>query len=136
MVFGKLLHSCRKNITHGRTSDLINAISFLLSDFKPEFYAFELLLMATKICLVGFATMVTPAGSVVQVVFGLLISLFQLIVVATTQPYALRINNAVGVCSSLVLVNIFLACLQIKVRDLVGTVPQDVSALLLPLYNM
>ena len=43
VVFGKLLHSCRKNITHGRTSDLMNAISFLLSDFKPEFYAFELL---------------------------------------------------------------------------------------------
>ena len=165
VVFAVLLRSCRRVILNRHRSDLTQAVAFLFSvrggpsnsrpshyaaaalmiltfdprylqDFKPEFYAFELVLMTTKICLVGFATMVTPAGSIIQVVFGLLVALFQLVVLATTQPYKRRINNTMGVGCSLVLVNVFLACLQIKVRDLVATVPGEVSTLLRPLYNM
>ena len=136
LVFAVLLRSCRHVILNQHTSDLTQAVAFLFSDFKPNFYAFELLLMATKISLVGLATTFTPAGSILQVVFGLLVALFQLVVLATTQPYKRSINNAMGVGCSLMLVNVFLACLQIKVRDLIETVPQDVTTLLLPLYNM
>ena len=115
---------------------MTRALAFLFLDYNQEYFFFELVLMATKITLVGFATMITPTGSIVQIMFGLLVALGQLVLLASTKPYARRINNATAIGCSLVLVCVFLACLQIKVRELVETTPDQVMSLLAEMYDV
>ena len=136
VIFLLLLLRVRRTIKQHRSAELSRALSFLHVDFKPQYKFFELVNMAAKILLVGFATMVEPNGSIIQVTFGLLVALGQLVLLASTQPYRRRMTNATAIGCSLVTVLVFVACLHIKNQVLVSTLPPDATSHLLVQYDI
>ena len=72
---GALLFWCHKELRAGRpTSTLALALSFLYKEYEARLYWWELVVMSTKLVLVGFLSQLNQ-GSLMQAVVGLTASL-------------------------------------------------------------
>ena len=65
---------------------LSNALSFLVKDYEPSFFWWELLEAWKKLFLVGFMVLIMP-GKVEQLLIAFLISLVHFFLVAVAAPF-------------------------------------------------
>jgi hypothetical protein len=137
IFFALLLMQVQRSLKSSRSAmQLTRAASFLYVEFTPRCRAFELLHMLQKICLVGIATTFVPTGSMVQLLFGIVITLSHLTATAYMQPYTKRASNTMAIGCSLSLACIFLACVPIKIQIVLSGEADTISPMLAPLISV
>jgi len=75
----------------GRRED-VNHLKFLFDAFLPEYYWTEVMECLRKLLLTGFVVFFYE-GSALQIVFGLVMSIFFLTLYSFLQPYLMPSNN-------------------------------------------
>merc|ERR1712023_245924 len=69
-----------------RPTALSRALSFLVKDYEPAYFWWELLEAWKKLFLVGFMVLIMP-GEVEQLVIAFLVSLVYMLLVSVAQPF-------------------------------------------------
>ena len=80
-----LLFSTRQRLLLEDHNTFSQALGFMHSSFVPHYFFFDLMEMAKKLLLVGFASLISP-GSLEQIVIGVLISLLFLVLHLQAYP--------------------------------------------------
>lgn len=93
----------------------LNDIGFLFQAYTPECYYWEIVELGRKLALTSILALITP-GTAGQVVVGLLLSFFMLLVNTHFRPYALAPVNRVNIMAQLNLTLFLLVALLLKVN--------------------
>jgi hypothetical protein len=93
----------------------LHKVGFLFSAYKPEFYYWEEVELGRKLALTSILALITP-GTAGQVVVGLLLSLFMLLLNSYCKPYASDLMNSVNIYAHLNLTLYLLVALLLKVN--------------------
>ena len=86
LLYIVLLLCARRAILDHRTTPLSNALGFLVRDFEPAYYWWELLEAWKKLFLVGFAVLILP-GTLQQLLVAFLFCLVFTLLVAIAMPF-------------------------------------------------
>ena len=93
------------------------AIRFLHSEYRPEYFFWELMEMLRRFVLVG-VFVVVEQGSVEQLAYATLFSIAFSIVQAACAPYRMPSDNAMALGCSLALSVLFVICMIYKYGEL------------------
>lgn len=80
LFYAGLMWSARCSIMQDRPTRLSKALGFLVRDFVPDYFWWELVEAWKKLILVGFAVLIEP-GSVLQISSGFIITLIYMLLV-------------------------------------------------------
>ena len=94
---------------------LRHAISFLHSEYKPQFWWWEPLPMILRLSLVGFFVLLEP-GSITQLVLGMLTAFAFLLVQMQVSPYAHKLDAYLALSCNASLAIFFLCCIIFQVK--------------------
>ena len=86
LLYVILLLCARSAIIHDQPTALRKALGFVVRDYEPSFFYWELIEAWKKLFLVGFMVRVMP-GSIEQLIVAFLFSLSYLLLVAVTMPF-------------------------------------------------
>ena len=86
MLYIKLMVVARPALLSGKPTALSTALSFLVKDYEPAYFWWELLEAWKKLFLVGFMVLIMP-GKVEQLVIAFLASLVYMLLVSVAQPF-------------------------------------------------
>ncbi len=114
---GGLLFAARSAILTKRPTALSRAISFLWFEFEPHFFWWECVEMLRRLVLVGL--MVLAQGSIMQLVFGTLLSVVFLLFQVQAAPYAAMDDDFLASALNFGLVAIFLSSIAFKYDELI-----------------
>ena len=131
-----LLYIARVPLRAGRSTDFTQAISFLHEEYEPTFFWWELVEQLKKLLLIGFAVFVTPVGSLIQLVFGLIVGLGFLVSTFESRPYVHASDNSVAGFFSFSLVLFFSSVIVFKVQILIQAVDSTLSEYFQHFYRM
>merc|ERR1719469_1106574 len=131
-----LLYIARVPLRAGHSTDFTQAISFLHTEYEPAFFWWELVEQLKKFLLVGFAVFVTPVGSIVQLVYGLIVGLVFLVSTFDIRPYLRASDNSVAGFFSFTLVLFFSSVIVFKVQILLQAVDSTLSNYFQHFYSM
>ncbi|GMH88080.1 hypothetical protein TL16_g11053, partial [Triparma laevis f. inornata] len=87
--------------------ELMN-IAFLFDPYKPEFWYFEVVETLRRLLMTGALSSVRP-GSFTQLSWGMSLSIFFTVLLATIKPYSESRDNWIAILSSGLLILVFLA---------------------------
>ena len=90
-------------------------VGFLFEAYRPECWYWEIVELGRKLALTSILALIAP-GSAGQVVVGLLLALFMLLINTQFQPYADKSMNLVNQITQLNLALFLLAALLLKVN--------------------
>jgi len=124
LLCASLLYSARGALLYQVHTPFSRALGFLCSSFQPAFFFFDLLEMAKKLLLVGFASLISR-GSLGQLVAGWLVSLLFLILHIQSHPYRKKTDNVVATSAQLMLTMFFFWCTLLQTGALGD--PDDVN---------
>jgi len=93
----------------------LRKVGFLFVAFKPQHYYWEVVELGRKLALTSVLALIAP-GTAGQVVVGLLLALFMLLLNLRIKPYASPLLNNVNVYAQLNLVFFLLVALLLKVN--------------------
>ena len=82
------------------------SISFLHAPFKPTYFYFDLLELAKKLFLIGFASLIEP-GTLAQITVAVIVSLLFLVLHLQSLPYHRNMDNILATMVNLSLVLFF-----------------------------
>ena len=80
-----MLFKERRLLREGLETTRTRALAFLHSQYKPQFWYYELVEMGRKVYLVGFAVFLPP-GSLIQLIWSLLPAICMLVVELVASP--------------------------------------------------
>jgi len=80
LFYAGLMWSARCSIMQDRPTRLSKALGFLVRDFVPDYFWWELVEAWKKLILVGFAVLIEP-GSILQISSGFIITLIYMLLV-------------------------------------------------------
>ena len=86
VLYAVLLQRVRSAIVQKRPTTLSRALGYLVRDYEPEFFWWELFKMWKKLVLVGFAVLILP-GSVEQLFIAFLFSAVSAFFVSLARPF-------------------------------------------------
>jgi len=86
LLYIVLMWNARHALSSDKPTALSKALGFLVRDYEPAYFWWELLEAWKKLFLVGFAVLIEP-GSVVQLVVAFLFSLVYMLLTAVAQPF-------------------------------------------------
>lgn len=86
ITYGLLMLRARSSIITDRPTALSKALGFLVRDYEPAFFWWELLEAWKKLGLVGFAVIINP-GSIPQLVAAFIFSLIFMLLTAIAAPF-------------------------------------------------
>ena len=86
VLYAGLMWRARHAIRRNKPTALSMALGFLVRDYEPTFFWWELIEAWKKLFLVGFAVLIDP-GSVVQLVVAFLFSLVYMLLASVAQPF-------------------------------------------------
>ena len=107
-----------------RHTALSKALGFLVRDYEPSFFWWELLEAWKKLFLVGFAVLIMP-GSIEQLIVAFLFSLSYLLLVSVAQPFKDDADDHFAKACGFGLSAVFFFCVILKMgvlTDAVGDV--------------
>ena len=104
-----------------RPTALSKALGFLVRDFEPSFFWWELLEAWKKLFLVGFAVLIMP-GSIEQLIIAFLFSLSHLLLVSVAQPFKDDADDLFAKACGFGLSAVFFFCVILKVGVLTDAV--------------
>jgi hypothetical protein len=114
-----LLIAAREHIRSHRKSELTEAISFLIKEYKPHWCGWELCEMGRRLLLVGFLV-IGPfhRGSMMQLATATIISIIFLVIQLSASPFRDKSDGFVACNLSLSLVLLFTTCNYYKFSTL------------------
>ena len=83
------------------------SIGFLHAPFRPDFFYFDILELAKKLLLIGFASLIAP-GSLVQIMIAVIVSQLFLVLHLQSLPFRRPMDNILATMMNLSLVIFFL----------------------------
>jgi hypothetical protein len=89
-------------LEHGSTP-FTRAISFLHAPFRPSFFYFDILELAKKLLLIGFASLIEP-GTLLQIMIAVIVSLLFLVLHLQATPFRRYMDNMLATMINLSLV--------------------------------
>ena len=120
-VFLLLLFTCRKSLLgKEKETPLSHALNFLHSEYKPQFFYWEVVELAKKFYFVGFSLLIPP-GTLRQLVAGIAVSVFMLVMQVSAMPYRTMSNNMIASSTAVSLLVLMLGALVIKISVLTDT---------------
>jgi len=93
----------------------LQMVGFLFDDYRPDMYYWEVVELLRKLALTSILALIAP-GTAGQVVVGLLLALFMLLLTLHLKPYKFDILNSVNAYTQLNLLLLFLLALLLKVN--------------------
>ena len=126
VLYSTLIFSVGRRAIHLRETSVSDAMLFLMDDYKPRFFWWELLETAKKLTLTGFFVLILP-GSVAQLVCGLVLVLFYLVLQVYAQPFKRREHNVVALTANLLVAMLFLSLIVLDEQYLFETVTGTLS---------
>ena len=129
VAYTLLLTSARHHLLTEKRTPLTHALRFLHAEYKPSLFWWELVEVTRRLLLVGIAVLVSP-GSVVQLIFGVIVSVLFLTFQFQAKPYRSEVDAFLAMTTSLSTVLLFLGALVLKMGTLVEY--DDVNELLPP----
>jgi hypothetical protein len=121
VLYATLLFSARKNIIHHVPNRLVRAIAFLVRDYHPEYFYWELFELARRTTLSGWVLLVDERNSFTRVIVAVLVSLFMLVLTLVKKPYLNWEDQVLATSSHLMLLITFVGISYIKAYDDVKT---------------
>ena len=89
-----------------KSTPYTRSISFLHAPFKPTYFYFDLLELAKKLFLIGFASLIEP-GTLAQITVAVIVSLLFLVLHLQSLPYRRNMDNILATMVNLSLVLFF-----------------------------
>ena len=102
------------SIADARDTALSKALGFLVRDFEPAFFWWELIELSKKLFLVGFAVLIKP-GSIEQLVMAFLVSLSYMLLVAVARPFKATSDDVFATACCFALTAFLMFCVILKV---------------------
>ena len=115
--YALLLFYKRRAIMEQVCTPLADALAFLHSDFKPSCYWWELINLAQKLFVVGFATLIMP-GNMMQLVIVKLVMVVFLLLLVVVKPYKVRAVGILALVEQIALLYFFAVCFIVKAEQL------------------
>jgi hypothetical protein len=117
LLYALLLYRARHAIQAGRDTSLSKALKFLHKDYRPAFFAWELIENLRRFLLVGVAVLIRP-GSLLQLLCATLVTLLLLFVQLQVRPFRRLSDEALSSSCSLSLGIFFVCCMLLKIGQL------------------
>ena len=108
-----LLLCARPAITHNQPTALSKALGFLVRDFEPAYFWWELLEAWKKLFLVGFALLILP-GTIGQLMIAYVFSLVYFLLVSVAAPFKDRGDDFFAKACGFALTSVFYFCGVLK----------------------
>ena len=115
-----LLHE-RQAIMDGVQTPLVDALAFLHNDYKPSCYLWELVNLAQKLFVVGFATLILP-GKLMQLVIVMLSVAVFLLLLVVARPYKSKASGLLALVEQNTVLLFFIVCFIVKAEQLASLV--------------
>eukprot|EP00966_Prymnesium_polylepis_P112631 2605395-Prymnesium_polylepis.1 len=112
VFFIVLLLRCRDDILAGRRSSHVRATSFLIDDYKPEFFWWEPIEMIRRLSITGFVLLVHNAQH--RLYLAVMLSSAFAMLLAYLRPYQKPINNVLALGAQLATVSLFVAGIMLR----------------------
>jgi hypothetical protein len=96
-------------------------LRFLFSDYRPEWYYWEVVVCTLKLTITGFAVWFAP-GTLFQIVIGMLVLFLYSMLLLQCKPYLSPLHNSLAVFQSAAVFLSLLAALLLKIGD-IGNMP-------------
>jgi len=93
----------------------LKKVGFLFEEYRPDVYYWEVVELLRKLALTSILALIAP-GTAGQVVVGLLLALFMLLLTMHFKPHARGILNSVNAYAQLNLLLLFLVALMLEVN--------------------
>lgn len=123
VLFLYLLLRERKAIQANRKTRLATATEFLHEPYKPQFYYFELIEIARKQVIIGYASFIQP-GSLIQLIFGFTIALVTHAIFMVVAPFKHKSDHIAATVASFCTVLMILSCANLQCANLVDQLTQ------------
>ena len=104
----------RRDILKDQPTALTQALTFLVRDYEPQYFYWELIEAWKKLVLVGFAVLISP-GSIIQIVAAFVFSLVHMLLVAVAMPFREDSDDYFGKACGFSLTAVFFFSVILKV---------------------
>ena len=118
-LYGYMLYKVRRVLLKHERSPLSTALDFLHQPFKPQFFWWELVLVAQKLIIVGFFVLEPfQPGSFTQLLLGMAVAFIFMIIQMQAQPYRSRQDNLLATVCGISLFSFFLGATLFRFHKL------------------
>ena len=121
LTFLYSLLKVRKTLLAELETPLSRALQFLHRPYKPQFWYFEIIEIARKLTLVGFAVVVEP-GSLLQLIFALMVAISVIAIEVQSQPFRHVVDSYCSLIAALACIFILLMCIVLRTTTLVQAI--------------
>ena len=111
----------RKALLAEVETKMSHAIDFLHRPYKPQFWYFEMIEIARKLTLVGFAIVVKP-GTLIQLIFALMVAISIIAIEVQAQPFVNVVDSWCSLIAALACIFILLMCIVLRTSVLVQAI--------------
>ena len=119
LAYACLLYKVRNKLINSEISPLASALRFLHEPFKPQYFWWELVLVAQKLIIVGFFVLEPfKPGSFIQLMLGMSVVLVFTVVQMQVQPYRNRRDNLLATTCNVSLFSFFLGSVLFRFHEL------------------
>ena len=125
VLYAVLLQRVRSAIVHKRPTTLSRALDYMVRDYEPEFFWWELFEMWKKLFLVGFAVLILP-GSIEQLFIAFLFSAVSAFFISLARPFQSVMDDYFAKFCAFALTILLFFALLLKV----GVLKEEVDSLL------
>jgi hypothetical protein len=126
LLYILLMLCARRALLDERPTKLSQALSFLVRDYEPAYFWWELVEAWKKLVLVGFAVLVSP-GSVVQLASAFLFALVYMLLTSTASPFKNHGDDYFAQACSFGITAVFFFCIILKLGVLTEAVDASLS---------
>jgi len=112
-----LLYTARKPILKRVPTRFVHAIAFLHRDYRPERFYWEVIELMRRTCLTGWLLLVDERNTFTRIAIAILICLASLVLTLYATPYRRSEDQALAVCSQLMLLVSFMGGSYIRLYD-------------------
>ena len=113
-VYIMLMLRARRALLDEKPTTLSKALSFLVRDYEPAYFWWELVEAWKKLFLVGFAVLISP-GSILQLVVSFIFALIYMLLTGAARPFKDDGDDYFAQACSFGLVSVFFFSIILKV---------------------
>ena len=114
LLYMVLMLRARRALLDEKPTTLSKALSFLVRDYEPAYFWWELVEAWKKLFLVGFAVLISP-GSLLQLVVSFIFALICMLLTSAARPFKSNGDNYFSQACSFGLVAVFFFSIILKV---------------------
>lgn len=126
VLLGMLLHE-RTAIVQRRVARLAKSLTFLHYPYRTECFWYELVEVARKTFVIGFAVFVHQ-GSILQLVVALVVAIMCLALLLHIRPHQLHIDAYISITTSCSTAFLLLSCIVLRTSRLAEELSRDSAA--------